>query len=418
MAHYLGDGLLGYCGYPQAHDDEAQRAIRTGLGLVEVLGTLQSRLAQRQGARVARRMGIHTGLVGVGERGGGGRQAQWALGETPQSAARLQGLAAPDALVIREATARLVEGYFSSHALGMQALKGLAHPRRGYRVLPASATQPRLDVGAIRGLTPLVGRDAAVTFLRERWPQVQDGLGQVVLLNGEPGMGKSRLAQVLKEQGAGERETRIESRCASPTQHSALSPVITPLERALALTRDDTPDDKRRRLEAALAPSAWPLPETGPLLAALWALPLPAHAPPLILTPQRQRQKTLEALLAGLCAEVTRQPVLCIVDDLHWIDPSTLELLPLLSAEGPTARLLTVLTCRPEFPPPLAPARARDPAEAESLRPSPGSTEAAADDRGQDLAYGGRAAGRGEDRWRAALWRRAAQDGPGVRLPP
>src|SRR6266853_4701959 len=352
IAQYLGDGLLVYFGYPQAHEDDAQRAIRTGLGIVEVMGTLNSRLAQRQGVRLAIRMGIHTGLVVVGAMGGGGRQEQLALGETPNIAARLQGLAAPDTIVISETTARLVEGYFISHSLGMQDLKGLAHPLRVYRVLHASETQTRLDVGAIRGLTPLVGRDAEVTFLRERWTQVQDGLGQVVLINGEPGIGKSRLVQVLKEQVAGERYTRIEYRCASDTQHSALYPVITHVERALAFALEDTPDDKLRKLETTLAPYAFPLPETVPLIAALLSLPLPAHYPPVTLTPLRQRQKTLEALLAWLVAEATRQPVLFIVEDLHWIDPSTLEFLTLLIEQGPTARLLTVLTCRPEFHPP------------------------------------------------------------------
>jgi class 3 adenylate cyclase/tetratricopeptide (TPR) repeat protein len=352
IAQYLGDGLLVYFGYPQAHEDDAHRAIRTGLGLVEAMRTLNHRLEQHQGIRLAIRVGIHTGLVVVGAVGGGGRMEQLALGETPNIAARLQGLAAPDTLVISEATARLVEGYFISHALGMQALKGLASPLRVYQVLHASETQTRLDVAAARGLTPLVGRDAEVTILRERWIQVQDGFGQVVLINGEPGIGKSRLVQVLKEQLAGEGYTRIEYHCASHTQHSALYPVITHLERALAFARDDTPDDKLRKLEAVLASYAWPLRDTVPLLAALLSLPLPAHAPPLTLTPQRQRQKTLEALLAWLCAEATRHPVLFIVEDLHWIDPSTLELLTLLMAQEPTARLLTVLTCRPEFHPP------------------------------------------------------------------
>ena len=352
IAQYLGDGLLVYFGYPRAHEDDPHRAIRTGLEIVEVMGTLNSRLAQRQGVRLAIRMGIHTGLVVVGEMGGGRRQEQLALGETPNIAARLQGLAAPDTIVISEATARLVEGYFIYHSSGMQDLKGLAHPLRVYRVLHASETQTRLDVGASRGLTPLVGRDSEVTLLRERWTQVQDGLGQVVLINGEPGIGKSRLVQVLKEQLAGERYTRIEYRCASHTQHSALYPLITHLERALAFSRDDTPDDKLRKLEATLAPYAWPLPDTVPLLAALLSLPLPVHYPPLTLTPQRQRQKTLDALLAWLLAEATRHPVLFIVEDLHWIDPSTLEFLTLLLAQEPMARLLTVLTCRPEFYPP------------------------------------------------------------------
>ena len=351
IAQYLGDGLLIYFGYPQAHEDDAQRAVHTGLGLVEMLGTLNSRLAQRQGVRVAIRVGIHTGLVVVGEIGGGGRQEQLALGETPNIAARLQGLAAPDTLVISEATARLVEGYFICHSLGMQALKGLAAPLGVYRVLHASETQTRLDVAAAHGLTPLVGREAEVTLLRERWAQAKDGLGQVVLLSGEPGIGKSRLVQVLKEQLAGEEYTRIEYRCAAHTQHSVLYPVITHVERALAFAREDTPDDKLRKLETVLAPYALPLPETVPLVAALLSLPLPTHYPPLSLTPLRQRQHTLEALLAWLVAEATRQPVLFIVEDLHWIDPSTLEFLTLLIERGPTAPILTVLTCRPEFHP-------------------------------------------------------------------
>jgi len=242
-----------YFGYPQAHEDDAQRAVRSGLGIVEAMDTLNRRLEQGQGVRLAIRVGIHTGLVVVGEMGGGGRQEPLALGVTPNIAARLQGLAAPDTIVISAATARLVEGYFISHALGMQDLKGLAAPLHVYRVLHASERQTRLDVVGTRGLTPLVGRDAEVTLLRERWTQAQDGLGQVVLLSGEPGIGKSRLVQVLKEQLAGEGHTRIEYHCASHTQHSALYPVITHLERALAFARGDTPDNKLRKLEAALA---------------------------------------------------------------------------------------------------------------------------------------------------------------------
>src|SRR6266436_456764 len=158
--------------------------------------------------------------------------------------------------------------------------------------------------------------------------------------------------QVLKEQVAGERSTRIEYHCASHTQHSALYPVITHLERALAFRHDDTPDDKLRKLEAAMAPYAWPLPDTVPLLAALLSLPLPAHSPPLTLTPQRQRQKTLEALLTWLWQETDRHPVLFIAEDLHWVDPSTLEFLSLLVDQSPTARIMVLMTCRPEFTPP------------------------------------------------------------------
>src|SRR5215471_3016196 len=199
IAQYLGDGLLVYFGYPQAHEDDAQRAIRTGLGLVEVMSTLNSRLAQRQGVRLAIRVGIHTGLVVVGEIGGDGRQEQLALGETPNIAARLQGLAVPDTVVISAATFRLVQGYFTAEELGAHPLRGVAASVQAYRILGESGAQSRLDAATPTRLTPLVGREQEVRLLLERWAQVKDGLGQVVLLSGEAGIGKSRLVQVLKE---------------------------------------------------------------------------------------------------------------------------------------------------------------------------------------------------------------------------
>src|SRR5262245_3613532 len=255
----------------------------------------------------------------------------------------------PDTVVISEATARLIAGYFVCQTRGAQALKGLAQPMRVYQVLHESETQTRLDVAAIQGLTPLVGREQEVGLLLERWAQVKDGLGQLVLLSGEAGIGKSRLVQVLTAQLAGEAHTQIECRCTSQAQHSALYPVIAHLERALAFARDDTPEAKLHKLEAALAQSMFALLEIVPLFAALLALPLPARYPPLTLTPQRQRQQTLEALVAWLMQETEQRPVLFIVEDLHWVDPSTLELLTLLLDQIPTSRLLTVLTCRPEF---------------------------------------------------------------------
>ena len=349
IAQYLGDGLLVYFGYPQAHEDDTSRAVRTGLGIVEAIRALNTRLKQGQEIQLAVRIGIHTGLVVVGEIGSGGRQEQLALGETPNIAARLQSLAAPDTVVIGEATARLIEGYFVCQALGAQELKGLVQPMRVYQVLHESETQTRLDVAAIQGLTPLVGREQEVGLLLERWARVKDGLGQLVLLSGEAGIGKSRLVQVLTAQLAGEEYTRIECRCTSQAQHSALYPVIAHLERALAFARDDTPEAKLHKLEAALAQYMFPLLEIVPLFAALLSLPLPARYPPLTLTPQRQRQKTLEALVAWLTQETEKRPVLFIVEDLHWVDPSTLELLTLLLDQIPTLRLLALLTCRPEF---------------------------------------------------------------------
>jgi class 3 adenylate cyclase/tetratricopeptide (TPR) repeat protein len=349
IAQYLGDGLLVYFGYPQAHEDDAQRAVRTGLGIVEAMRGLNTRLAQERGVHLAVHLGIHTGLVVVGDVGGAGRHEQLALGETPNIAARLQGLAAPDTVVVSDATWRLVQGYFAGHALGPQTLKGVETPVQAYQALGTSGAQSRLDVVSFRGLTPLVGRKAEVTLLRERWAQAWDGLGQVVLLSGEAGIGKSRLAQVLHEHIAAEPHTRVEWRCSPYTQQSPLHPVIAHLHRLLRWHPDDTPTETLGALEAKLAASGLALPEAVPLLAALLSLPLPERYPPLTFTAQQLKQKTLDVLLAWLLAEATRQPVLFMVEDLHWVDPSTLEFLTLLIDQGPTARLLTLLTCRPEF---------------------------------------------------------------------
>jgi TOMM system kinase/cyclase fusion protein len=352
IAQYLGDGLLVYFGYPQAHEDDAQRAVRAALGILDALGTLNTRLEHDKNIRLAVRLGIHTGLVVVGGMGGSGRQEQLALGETPNVAARIQGLAAPDTVAISEATSRLIQGYFVCHDLGPHTLRGLAAPMQLYRVLGESGVQSHLEVASARGLTPLVGRDSEVTLLLERWEHVKDGTGQVVVLSGEAGIGKSRLVQALQDQVAREPHTRIECRCSPYHQHSALAPVIAHLERVLAWERDTVLQEKLRKLEDALARHPWPLPEVLPLLAALLSLPLPAQYPPLTLTPERQKQKTLEALLAWLLAETEQQPVLFIVEDLHWVDPSTLEWLSLVVEQSPTARLYGLFTCRPEFAPP------------------------------------------------------------------
>ena len=354
IAQYLGDGLLVYFGYPQAHEDTVQRAVRSGLGMVEAMGTLNTRLEQEYGVRLAVRLGIHTGLVVVGEIGSGGRQEQLALGETPNIAARLQGLAAPDTVVISAATAHLIHGYFVCQPLGAQALKGLTQPLQVYRVLQESGAQTRLDVVTPRGLTPLVGRDEEVGLLQRRWDQATAGMGQVVLLSGEAGIGKSRLVQVLKEHITSEPHTRIEWRGSPYHQQSALYPVIDHLHRLLRGHHDAPPAEQLRTLEAALTASGMALSEAVPLLAALLSLPLPASYAPLTLTPQRQRQQTLETLLAWLHAEAQRQPVLLIVEDLHWVDPSTLELLSLLIDQCAQRRLCLVLTARPEFHPPWA----------------------------------------------------------------
>src|SRR5262249_4817931 len=204
IAQLLGDGLLVYFGYPHAHEDDAQRAVRAGLGMLAAMGDLNQGLQQAKGMQLAIRVGIHTGLVVVGEMGGAQRQEQLALGETPNVAARIQGLAMPNTLMISTDTYRLIQGYFECQDLGVQTLRGVAEPVTLYRVLSESGVYSRLDTVSARGLTPLVGRESEVTLLRERWEQAKAGHGHVVLLTGDAGIGKSRLVQVLKDHVANE----------------------------------------------------------------------------------------------------------------------------------------------------------------------------------------------------------------------
>jgi predicted ATPase/class 3 adenylate cyclase len=352
IAQYLGDGLLVYFGYPQAHEDDAQRAVRTALGIVEAMALLNTRLLQDKGVCLAVRLGIHTGPVVVGEIGSGDRRERLALGDTPNLAARLQGLAEPDTVVLSDTTSRLVQGYFVCQDRGVHVLKGVDTPVRVSQVMGESAAQSRLDAAAATGITPLVGRETEVTLLLERWAQARDGLGQVVLLSGEAGIGKSRLVRVLTERVVAEGAPRLMLHCSPYHTNSAFYPVIDHLQRLLHWHRDMSPEARLATLEQALQTARLPLEEVVPLLAALLAVPVPSRYPPLTLIPQRQKQQTQEALVAWLLADAAQQPVLAVCEDLHWADPSTMELLGLLLDQVPTARLLLVLTCRPEFHPP------------------------------------------------------------------
>src|SRR5262249_5562193 len=233
IAQLLGDGLLVYFGYPQAHEDDAQRAVRTGLGILDAMGDLNTRLQQDKGIQLALRIGIHTGLVVVGEMGGAGRQELLALGEVPNVCSRIQGLAEPNTLAVSEATYRLVEGYFTCESLGEHLLRGVTQPLNIYRVLGVSGAQGRLDIAQPHGLTPLVDRESEVTLLLERWEQAKAGHGQVVLLSGEPGIGKSRLVQVLKDHVANEPHMRWECRSAEYSQNTALFPLVELFQRLL-----------------------------------------------------------------------------------------------------------------------------------------------------------------------------------------
>src|SRR5262249_8936703 len=226
IAQLLGDGLLIYFGYPQAHEDDAQRAVRAGLGMVAALGDLNQGLQQAKGIQLALRAGVHTGLVVVGEMGSQGRQEPLALGQVPNVCSRIQGLAAPNMIAMSEATYRLVQGYFECQDLGAQALRGVTESMRVYHVLRESGATSRLDVAQPRGLTPLVGRESEVTLLLERWEQAKSGQGQVLLLTGDAGIGKSRLVQVLKDHIVHEPHVRWECRSTEYYQNSALYPMI------------------------------------------------------------------------------------------------------------------------------------------------------------------------------------------------
>ena len=266
IAQYLGDGLLVYFGYPAAHEDEARRAVHTGLGIVQAIATLNTRLAAQYGVQLAVRLGIHTGPVVVGEMGGGERHEHLALGETPNLAARLQALAPANAVVISAVTARLVHGTFALEDLGTHALHGVAEPMAVSRVRGLLATPSRDEEFLTAGVPVLVGREEESGLLRRRWEQSKAGLGQVVLLSGEAGIGKSALVEGLRAQVRAEGLPRIAFRCSPYHTNSALYPVITHLEHLLQFAPDDPPATRLAKLEAGLRPSGLPLAEVVPLL--------------------------------------------------------------------------------------------------------------------------------------------------------
>ncbi|MDA2919111.1 AAA family ATPase [Desulfobacterota bacterium AH_259_B03_O07] len=354
IAKYLGDGVLAYFGYPLAHEDDAQRAVRAGLEMVEAIHELPLQNKQIQ-ENLQVRLGIHTGLVVVGEMGAGDvREKTAVVGETPNVAARLQEQAETNSVVVSSTTHRLIQGFFDCRELGPHTLKGFSQPLDIYLVLKETDVKSRLDVAITKGLTPLVGREQEVQLLLERWEQVKEGMGQVVFLSGEAGIGKSRLLQVLTERLGKETHTRIENRCSSYYQNSSLYPVIDHFHRLLRFAREDSSKEKLGKLEQALGQYGFPLEEMVPIFATLLSLPIPDNYPPLNLTPQRLKQKTFEALLSWLLKEADQNPVLRIVEDLHWVDPSTLEYLGLLIEQVPTVRVFTLLTFRPDFIPPWA----------------------------------------------------------------
>ena len=360
------------------------------------------------------RLGVHTGLVVMGDVGAGARHEPLALGETPNIAARLQALAAPNTLVISAATYQLIAGYFTCEALGEQPLRGLEQPLRVYRVLRPSGVQSRLEVAAARGLTPLVGRASEVEILRERWARVKAGMGQVVVLAGEAGIGKSRLVQVLKDHVAHEAHLCWECRGLPYYQHTALYPITEFLQRWLQWRPGAAPAAALAQLEALLTQAQLALEETVPLLADLVALPLPAERyPPRPLPPEQQRQRTLEVLLALVGGLAAQQPVLVIVEDLHWVDPSTLRTARAPDRSGPDHTPLHRAHVSPGVSGPVGLSHAPHAARPQSLNPVPSRGDGRGDAGGATPARGGAGADCRPDRWHPPICGRGDQSGAG-----
>ena len=349
IAQYLGDGVLIYFGHPLAHEDDAHRAIRTALSILNKIDTLSKRLQQESCLELLVRMGIHTGEVVVGEIGHDATTSQLALGETPNLAARAQSMADPGTIVITAATYRLVEPFFNCQDLGTHSLKNFTRPVKLFHVKGQTEIKTRMQALAKTGMTPLVGRDSELGFLMDWWKRSITGNSQTVMLRGEPGIGKSRLVESLKSHLTGESYSLLECYGSSYQQHTAFAPIAYLLQRNIGIGRKNSSKEKLSKLTTAMLELGFSPKETVPLLAPLLSIPLTSEFPPLDLTPLRQRQLTMEILETWLLGNTKHKPVLLIVEDLHWVDPSTIEFLGYILAHKPTYRIMILLTYRTNF---------------------------------------------------------------------
>jgi len=343
VAKYMGDGVLVYFGYPHAHEDDAERAVRAGLKLVAAVSDLKTHAALRT------RVGIATGLVVVGDLiGSGASQEQAIVGETPNFAARLQSVAEPNSVVIAENTRKLLGSLFELEDVGAKDLKGISGPVRACAVLRASSAEGRFEAFHASGLTELVGREEELDLLLRRWSKAKAGEGQVVLLSGEAGIGKSRLTAALLERLVTEPHTRLRYFCSPQRTDSALYPIIGQMERAARLTHNDTTQVKLDKLDALLAQTSTSIQDAS-LFVDMLSLPNDGRYPTLDPDPQRQRQRTLEALNLQMEVLSRSNPVLMIVEDVHWSDPTSLEAFGRALDRIASHRVLLIVTFRPEF---------------------------------------------------------------------
>ena len=346
VAKYMGDGVLVYFGYPQAHEDDAERAVRAGLELIAAVNALKA------GTPLQTRVGIAAGLVVVGDLiGSGEAQERGIVGETPNLAARLQSVAEPNTVVIAEGTRRLLGNLFELEDLGAKDLKGIAGPLRAWAALRTSSAEGRFEALHASGLTELVGREEELELLLRRWSKAKTGEGQVVLLSGEAGIGKSRLTAALLENLTGGRHTRLRYFCSPQHTDSALYPIIGQMERAAGFVHHDSPQAKLDKLDTVLTQTSTSTQDAA-LFAAMLSLPNDGRYPALDLTPEQRRQRTLEALVSQTEALARQNPLLMIFEDAHWTDPTTLELFGRVVDRVRSFRVLLIVTFRPDFDPP------------------------------------------------------------------